>query len=274
VDHHATLLPLSRHARILTLRAIHAARSGHPGGALSAVDLLVWLYHRELSLRQGEPRWPERDRFVLSKGHAAPALYAVLAACGLIEEAELAGFRRLGSPLQGHPHSGALAWVEQSTGSLGQGFAAALGIALGLKHQHNPARSYVLLGDGELQEGMIWEAALCAAHYRLDNLCAILDYNRLQSDAPVQDILALEPLRAKWEAFNWQVVECDGHDFEAIAAAFGSARATRGAPSLIIAHTVKGKGVSFMENSPAWHGSLTLRDEELARALAELEGSA
>ena len=258
----------ARRARANLLTSIYLAGSGHPGGSLSAVDLLTYLWLREM--RPGTGRDGDGDRFVLSKGHACPALYAVACEAGLLPYRELAGLRRLGSPLQGHPHVLDLAWVGSSTGSLGQGFSAAIGMALGLRHLGSAARVYVLLGDGELQEGEVWEGAMCAGHYRLDNLCAVVDYNRLQSDDSNENIMGLEPLAAKWQAFRWQVEEIDGHDFAAIGRAFTRARQTGGQPTVIIAHTVKGRGVSFMEGLPQWHGSLKLRPEDLRTALTEL----
>ena len=267
---HPDLLDLSRRIRVGALTAVYRAGSGHPGGSLSCADLLAYLWGREMRFFPQEPEARERDRFILSKGHACPALYACFAEIGLIAKEALKTFRRLGSPLQGHPHVEALPWVETSTGSLGQGFSVALGMALGLRHQNSRARTYVMLGDGELQEGEVWEAAMCTSHHRLDNLCAILDYNKMQSDDLNENIMGLEPLRPKWEAFNWHVIEIDGHEMEAIAAAFDEARRTHHKPTMIIAHTTKGRGVSFMEAAPEWHGSVQLRQEEMARALRDL----
>jgi transketolase len=261
---------LARNIRQNTLLMIHAAASGHPGGSLSCADLLAYLWTEELRWNLSNPHPDERDRFILSKGHACPALYATAAEVGLIPRNLLRGFRQMGSPLQGHPHVLSTPWVEASTGSLGQGFSVAIGTALGLRYKGNSARVYVMLGDGELQEGEVWEGAMCAGHYKLDNLCGIVDYNKMQSDDLNENIMGLEPLRAKWEAFNWHVVEIDGHDFEAMGAACGEARRTKGRPTMIIAHTIKGKGVSYMEGSPLWHGSVELQDEELAQALRDL----
>jgi len=265
-----------RAARIrrLVLEMIYVAGSGHPGGSLSAVDLLTYLFCCELRFRPGEGDWRERDRFVLSKGHACPALYAVGAEVGLLPAAELNQLRRFGSPLQGHPDVRSIPWVEASTGSLGQGFSAAIGMALGLRFSRLSSRVYAMLGDGELQEGSIWEGAMFAGHRRLNHFCAIIDYNRMQSDDLNENIVGIEPLRLKWEAFNWRVNEINGHDFDAMAEAFEEARAETDAPTVIVAHTVKGKGVSFMENSPKWHGSLRLRREEVAKALGELGATA
>jgi len=261
----------AREARRLALLAIHTAGSGHPGGVLSCTDLLVGLY-AQLRCDPADHCWPQRDRLVLSKGHSAPALYAVAALSGLMPIDNLKGFRKLNQPLQGHPHVGATPWVETSTGSLGQGFSAALGMALGLRHQGNPARVFVLLGDGELQEGEFWEAMLCAAHYRLGNLCAILDYNKLQSDDYLATVLAVEPLADKIRSFGWQLQEIDGHDPAAIRGALETAGRSE-APSFIIAHTLKGKGVGYMEGKPEWHGSVKLSDADLVRALTDLGAS-
>jgi transketolase len=253
------------------IASLYHAGSGHPGGALSATDILASLFGAELNLWSDHMDDPDRDRFVLSKGHAAPALYAIGAHHGFCRPREALRLRKLGSPFQGHPHVGDLPWVESSTGSLGQGFSVALGMAQGLRMQMRPSRVYALLGDGELQEGEVWEAAMCAAHYRLDNFCVVIDYNKLQSDDRNANIMALEPLAAKWRAFEWAVAEIDGHDVSAILRALRRASATRNRPSVIIAHTVKGKGVPFMEDVPQWHGSVKLtraQAEDALRALA------
>lgn len=270
----ARLAAHAAHVRRLALTAIHSAGSGHPGGALSAADILTCLYRSELRLRADEPDWPDRDRFVLSKGHSCPALYGALADAGLIDRNLVPRFRRIDSPIQGHPHAGSLPWIEASTGSLGQGFSQAIGMALGLRHQGSDARVYVMLGDGELQEGEVWEGAMCAAHHRLANLCAIVDYNKLQSDARPQAIMGLEPLADKWRAFGWHVVGIDGHDISDILAAFTRARAQADTPTVIVADTVKGQGVGFMADAPNWHGSVKMRDEELELALGELGADA
>ncbi len=249
------------------LTAVYHAGSGHPGGSLSAADLLAYLWTHELRGRRDDP---ERDRFILSKGHCCPALYAAAAEAGVIPRALLTTLRKLGSPLQGHPHVLDTPWAETSTGSLGQGFSVAIGMALGLRFQERSARVYVMLGDGELQEGEVWEGAMCAGHYRLGNLCAIVDYNKLQSDAANEHIMGREPLATKWAASRWQVLEIDGHEPTEIAAAFAEARAIPDRPTVILAHTTKGKGVSFMENEPAWHGSVKLRSDEFVRALSDL----
>lgn len=252
------------------LEIIYAAGSGHPGGALSCADLIAHIACHELHWPQFDANELNRPRFVLSKGHACPALYAAAAATGLINREDLASFRRLNGKLQGHPHVINTPWAETSTGSLGQGFSVAIGMAMGLRHQNSSAPVMAMLGDGELQEGEVWEGAMCAGHYRLNQLIAIIDYNKLQSDDLNANIMGLEPLRAKWEAFNWHVIEIDGHDLVAIATAFNRARTQTQQPTAIIAHTVKGKGVTFMEGAPQWHGSVKLRGEELARALQDL----
>jgi transketolase len=261
----------ARRIRAHSLMAIHAARSGHPGGALSAADLLAWVWLRELDGYAGGDPENAPARFVLSKGHACPALYAAAAEAGLLPRRELLGLRKLGHPLQGHTDVTKAPWVETSTGSLGQGFSVAIGMALGLRYRNRAQRVYVMLGDGELQEGEVWEGAMFAAHHRLDNLCAILDYNKMQSDDRNENVIGLEPLRAKWESFGWHAVEIDGHEFGQIEAALDACRGGTGRPSIVIAHTLKGKGVSFMEDEPPWHGSLELRDDELTRALRDLD---
>lgn len=266
---HGDLKDMADRIRRSALQLIYRAGSGHPGGSLSCADLLAYLWSRELRWKhpnEGE----ERDRFILSKGHACPVLYALAADRGLMASGQLGEFRRIGGQLQGHPHVLDTSWAETSTGSLGQGFSAAIGIALGLRFRNRSARIYAMLGDGELQEGEVWEGAMFAGHYKLDNLCAILDYNKMQSDDLNENIMGLEPLRAKWEAFKWQVIEIDGHDFRQMENAFAEARGTKGKPSMIIAHTIKGKGVSFMEGSPLWHGSVKLREEEFEKALKDL----
>jgi transketolase len=259
-----------RHA----IAAIYHAGSGHPGGALSCADILASLFGVELNLWRDALSDPGRDRFVLSKGHAVPALYAIGARHGFCDPEAALRLRKIGSPFQGHPHVGDLPWVETSTGSLGQGFSVALGMAMGLKLEKSAARVYALLGDGELQEGEVWEAAMCAAHHRLDNLCAIIDYNKLQSDDRNDAIIRLEPLAAKWRSFDWAVAEIDGHDIKAILAALRRATATSGRPTVVIANTVKGKGVPFMENIPHWHGSVKLTQAQAQSALAALGAGA
>jgi transketolase len=261
----------ARFVRQHVIASIYHAGSGHPGGSLSCADILAVLFGAELNVWPSSADDPSRDRFVLSKGHAAPALYAIGAHHGFCDRKAALALRKLGSRFQGHPHIGDLPWVETSTGSLGQGFSVALGMAMGLKLQSSPARVYALLGDGELQEGEVWEAAMCAAHHKLDNLCAIIDYNKLQSDARNEAIIRLEPLAAKWRAFDWAVAEIDGHDIRALLTTLRRAGATRDRPSVIIAHTIKGKGVPYMENVPAWHGSVKLTREQTEEALLALE---
>ena len=250
--------------------SIYHAGSGHPGGSLSCADILAALFGAEMNVWPNAADDPMRDRFVLSKGHAAPALYAIAAHHGFCDKRESLKLRRLNSRFQGHPHIGDLPWVETSTGSLGQGFSVALGMAMGLKLQKSSARVYALLGDGELQEGEVWEGAMCAAHHKLDNFCAIIDYNKLQSDARNDKIIRLEPLAAKWRAFDWAVAEIDGHDIPTLLKTFRRAGVTQERPSVIIAHTVKGKGVPYMENVPAWHGSVKLTREQAEDALSAL----
>ena len=269
-DLEAQLAKAAAFVRKHTIASIYHAGSGHPGGALSCADLLACLYGAELNVWPNTIDDPDRDRFVLSKGHAAPALYAVGAQYGFCDPKESLKLRKLNSPFQGHPHVLDLPWVETSTGSLGQGFSVALGMAMGLKLQKRPARVYTLLGDGELQEGEVWEAAMCAAHHGLDNLCVIIDYNKLQSDNRNAAIMRLEPLAAKWRAFDWAIAEIDGHDIHEILTALRRAGITHDRPSVIIAHTTKGKGVKYMENVPAWHGSVKLTRQQAEEALQNL----
>mgnify|MGYP003921891379 CR=1 FL=1 len=249
-----------------------AAKSGHPGGSLSSVEILVTLFFGGVLRHDpARPDWPERDRFILSKGHGAPALYAVLAECGYAAAPRelLKTLRRLGSPYQGHPDKRFLPVLEASTGSLGQGLSLALGMGFAARLNGSPSRTYVLLGDGEIQEGQIWEAAMFGAYHKIDNVTAIVDYNKMQLDGFIKDVMEVEPLVAKWQAFGWHVLEVDGHSFPALLAAFTLAREVRGKPTVIIAHTVKGKGVSFMENNPKFHG-VAPTPEEVELALKEL----
>ncbi len=253
-----------------SLISIYKAESGHPGGVLSSIEVLGYLFMHEMNTDFDDLTNTERDRFILSKGHCAPALYAVAAEAGIIKESRLTGLRKLNHELQGHTHRGKTPWVEASTGSLGQGFSFALGEAVGLKMQNIPHRVYVMLGDGELQEGEVWEGAMFAGHNQLNNICAIVDYNKMQSDDLNENIMGLEPLADKWKSFNWHIIEIDGHNNKEIEKAFKKARDTKNKPTVIIAHTIKGKGVSYMEGSPAWHGSVKLSDEDLTQALLEL----
>ena len=266
----AEIAEAARFTRKHAIASIYHAGSGHPGGAMSSADILACLFGAELNFWSDAINDPDRDRFVLSKGHGAPALYAIAAHHGFCDARAALNLRKLGSPFQGHPHVLDLPWVETSTGSLGQGFSVALGMAMGLKLQKNSARVYTLLGDGELQEGEVWEAAMCAAHHKLDNLCAVIDYNKLQSDDRNDAIMRLEPLAAKWRAFDWAVAEINGHDIDEILSAFRRAGASHGRPSVIIAHTIKGKGVPYMENIPHWHGSVKLTHAQAEEALTAL----
>lgn len=256
------------------IRMLFAARSGHPGGSLSVVEVLTVLYFHTMVYNPAKPDWPRRDRLVLSKGHAAPALYSTLIEAGFLEPSLEGQLRRLGSPLQGHPDRKRCPGVEMSTGSLGQGLSAANGMAMAARHNHGGYRVYCIMGDGEVQEGQIWEAAMTAAHYELDNLCAVVDYNALQIDGNISQIKSpIEPLADKWKAFGWNVINVDGHDVADLCHAFDRARQTVKRPSLILAHTIKGHGVSFMEGVIEYHGS-TLSEDEVKRALAELEATA
>ncbi|HHU85944.1 MAG: transketolase [Pelotomaculaceae bacterium] len=268
----AKLKELENKARILRKHIIKmtcAAGSGHPGGSLSAADIVAALYFHELRLDPSRPDWPDRDRFVLSKGHAAPVLYAALAERGFFPVEELLNLRKLGSRLQGHPDMRKVPGVEMSTGSLGQGLSAANGMALAARLDRRDYRVYVLLGDGEIQEGQIWEASMAAAHYKLDNVTAFLDHNGYQIDGPVREVMSPEPVAAKWRAFGWHVIEIDGHNLSEILSALAEAKTVRGRPTMIVAETVKGRGVSFMEGQVDWHG-VAPKPAERDRALAEL----
>ncbi len=265
----ARLSETARQVRLEILRMTAAAGSGHPGGSLSAADILTCLYFDVMRLDPANPGWPERDRFVLSKGHAAPVLYAALGLRGYFPREWLATLRKLGSPLQGHPHMRATPGVEVSTGSLGQGLSMAVGMALAGRLDRAAWRVYCLLGDGESQEGQVWEAVAAANHYKLDNLTAIVDHNGLQIDGRTEDVMSVEPVRGRWEAFGWRVFETNGHDIRGLLGAFAAARAHRGGPSMVLCHTVKGKGVSFMEGRAEWHGKAPSQDQ-LAKAIAEL----
>jgi transketolase len=246
-----------------------AAKSGHPGGSLSAVETVVTLYFDIMNHDPAHPAWEDRDRFILSKGHAAPVLYAALAIAGYAPEDQLNTLRKLGSIYQGHPDKRFLPVLEASTGSLGQGLSVALGMGCAARLDGKTWRTYVMLGDGEIQEGQIWEAAMFGAYHKLDNVCAIVDYNKIQLDGFVKDIMELEPLADKWRSFGWHVIELDGHSIPALWGAFAEAHTVKGQPTVIIAHTVKGKGVSFMENNPKFHG-VAPTPAELETALKEL----
>ena len=249
---------------------IGQAGSGHPGGSLSGVEIVTTLYFHTMHHQPQDCRWPERDRFILSKGHAAPLLYAVLAEWGYIPSSELATLRRMDSRLQGHTEWTRVPGIEMSAGALGQGLSFSIGAALAARLDNAKHRIYVLLGDGECDEGQVWEAAMAAAHYKLDNLTAIVDNNGIQLDGWNKDIMSIEPFPQKWSAFGWHVIEVNGHDFPQLIDAFAQAGETKGKPTVIIAHTVKGKGVSFMENNPEFHGKAPTADE-LKIALKELE---
>ena len=262
----------ARDIRKHVVRMVGAASSGHPGGSLSAADIVTVLYFNEMNIRPDDPEWPDRDRFVLSKGHAAPVLYAALAEAGYFPVDELITLRRIDSHLQGHPSIRSTPGVEMSTGSLGQGLSAACGMAIAAKLDGATWRVYALMGDGELEEGQIWEAVMTAAHRRLDNLTAFVDSNRLQIDGPVAEIKSMERIGERFAAFGWHVLEIDGHDIGAIMAALAEAKRIKGRPTVVVANTVKGKGVSFMENQVGWHGTAPKPDQVRA-ALAELDAS-
>ena len=264
------LTEIARRIRVGVIESTNAAKCGHPGGSLSIAEILAWLYFgEEMNVRPEDPAWEDRDRLVLSKGHTAPALYAVLAERGFFPREELLTLRRMGSRLQGHPNMHKTPGVDMSTGSLGQGISAACGMALAGKLDRKGYRVFTIVGDGESQEGEVWEAAEFAAHYKLDNLCAVFDLNGLQIDGKVAEVMNIAPMDKKLEAFGWHVFHADAHDFESLEAAIAAARASKGAPSAIHARSVKGKGVSFMENNAAWHGKAT-KPEEYAIAMAEL----
>ena len=258
--------------RRLGMEMVFRAASGHIGGSLSSMDILTELYFEEMGVDPAAPRAERRDRFVMSKGHCTPALYSVLALRGYFPEKELELFRSIEGHLSGHPDMNYVPGVDMSTGSLGQGISAAVGMAIAGKLDRMDYRVYALLGDGEIEEGQVWEAAMSAAKYKLDNLCAIVDVNGLQIDGRTADVMPSEPLDAKFAAFNWHVIKVDGHDFDALRAAFAQARQNAGAPTAILAKTVKSKGVSFMENDPGWHGKAP-NAEQYERAMAELNAA-
>jgi len=265
-------------ARLLGLECVFKASSGHIGGSLSAMDIMTVLYHDAMNVDTANPRDPDRDRFVMSKGHCSPAVYPTLALRGFFPVEDLAMFRRIDGHMSGHVEMHHIKGVDMSTGSLGQGISAAVGMALGGKISKKSYNVYCILGDGELAEGQVWEAAMSAAKYNLDNLCAIVDVNGLQIDGATKDVMPTEPLDAKFESFGWHVIKVDGHDHAALAAAFDEAKTVKGKPTMVLAKTVKGKGVSFMENNAAWHGSAPNAEQyaqgkaELEATLAELEG--
>ena len=256
--------------RMGVIESTHGAKAGHPGGSLSAADVFTYLYFKEMNIDPKNPKWEERDRFVLSKGHTAPGLYAALANRGFFPVEDLPTLRHIDSYLQGHPNMNTVPGVDMSTGSLGQGVSVAVGMALGAKYQGKTYRVYTLLGDGEIQEGQVWEACMAASHYKLDNLCVIVDNNGLQIDGDIAKVMSPYPIVDKLEAFGFHVEAVDGHDFEALEAAFQKAKEVKGAPTAIVMSTTKGKGVSFMENNAGWHGKAP-NDQEYAKAMDELK---
>ena len=265
------LREIAKRVRIGVIEGTHAAKSGHPGGSLSVADILTYLYFEEMKIDPKNPKWEDRDRFVLSKGHCAPALYAVLAERGFFPTAELLTLRKYPSRLQGHPDMNSTPGVDMSAGSLGLGISAAAGMALAAKIDGKPYRVYTVVGDGESEEGQVWEACMFAAHYKLDNLCVVIDWNGLQIDGPVCEVMNPTPHDKKLEAFGFHVISINGNDMAEVAAAFEEARTVKGKPTAIVAKTTKGKGVSFMENQVKWHGSAP-NDEQYEQAIAELKG--
>ncbi len=266
-NHQLKLLSCNIRKSILT--AVHSANSGHPGGSLSACDAMTFLYFEEMNIDPENPKNPDRDRFVLSKGHASPALYSVLAERGFFPKEEIPTFRHFGSRLQGHPVM-YVPGVDMATGSLGQGISAANGMALAGKLDKKSYRVYTVLGDGELEEGQVWEAAMFAAHYKLDNLCAFIDFNGLQIDGKITDVMSPLPIDEKFKAFGWNVITADAHDFDSLRDAAKKARDCKGKPTAVVMKSVKGKGVSFMENQASWHGSAP-NDEQYAQAISEID---
>ena len=264
------LQKIATEIRLGVLEGVHAAASGHPGGSLSIADIMAYLYFEELNIDPKNPKWEDRDRFVLSKGHTSPALYAVLAHRGYFPVEDLETFRQIDSYLQGHPDMKGVPGVDMTTGSLGLGISAACGMALSAKIRNKDYRVYTIIGDGESEEGQVWEACMFASHYKLDNLCVIVDWNGLQIDGPIAEVMDPTPHDKKLEAFGFHVISIDGHDFDAIAAALAEAKTVKGRPTAIVARTVKGRGVSFMENKVNWHGAAP-NDEQCAAALAELD---
>ena len=256
--------------RMGIIDSTHSAKAGHPGGSLSATEIFTYLYFKEMNIDPQNPKWEDRDRFVLSKGHTAPGLYSALAHRGFFPVEDLLTLRKINSYLQGHPNMNLVPGIDMSTGSLGQGISTAVGMALAAKHTGKSNRVYSLLGDGEIQEGQVWEACMAAAHYKLDNLCIIVDNNGLQIDGNIADVMSPYPIVGKLEAFGFNTLAIDGHDFDAIEEAFNSAKATKGAPTAIVITSVKGKGVSFMENDAGWHGKAP-NDAEYEQAMSELK---
>ena len=255
--------------RMGVIESTHGAKAGHPGGSLSSAEIFTWLYFKEMNIDPANPKMEDRDRFVLSKGHTTPGLYSVLANRGFFPVEDLPTFRHIDSYLQGHPNMNLVPGVDMSTGSLGQGISVAVGMALGAKHTGKTNRVYALLGDGEIQEGQVWEAFMAAAHYKLDNLCIVIDNNGLQIDGKISDVMSPYPIVDKLKAFGFHVLPIDGHDFDAIEEAFATAKQTKGMPTAIIMTTTKGKGVSYMENDAGWHGKAP-NDAEYEQAMNEL----
>jgi len=263
------LKDIAKKVRINILHMLTKAGSGHTGGSLSAVDVAVAIYFSRMNFNPDDPYWKDRDRFILSKGHAAPLLYAIMAEAGYFPIDVLNNLRKIESPLQGHPCCKSLPGIEVSTGSLGQGLSVANGMALGLRLDNNPARVYCIMGDGEIQEGQVWEAAMTAAHYKIDNLCAVVDSNGLQIDGPVQKVMGIAPIHDKWSAFGWHVIDVDGHNMKDILGALDASEKTKGRPTVLIANTTKGKGVSFFEDKVEYHG-ITPTPEEYEKAVKEI----
>ena len=261
---------LAAKARKGAILGTYHAKSGHPGGSLSAADIFTYLYYKEMKVDPENPQWEDRDRFVLSKGHCCPSLYAILALKGFFDWEELTVLRHVGAMLQGHPDMKRTPGVDMSTGSLGQGVSAACGMALAAKLDNKDYRTYTVLGDGEVEEGQVWEAAMFASHNKLDNLVVIVDNNGLQIDGPIDKVCSPYPIDEKFKAFNFHVINCNAHDFDELRAAFKEAKETKGMPTAIVVHSTKGKGVSFMENQCGWHGKAP-NDEEYAVAMADLE---
>lgn len=264
------LRKIANDIRVDIIKQVYNAGSGHPGGSLSCIDILTVLYFNQMNINENEPEAPLRDRFVLSKGHCAPALYACLAKKGFFEKEKLEGFRKIDGELQGHPDKNKVCGVDMSTGSLGQGLSVANGMALASKMNHDGYRVYCLLGDGEIEEGQVWEAAMTANKYKLDNLCAIVDYNNLQIDGTIEEVKGLDNLEGKFKSFGFNTIVVDGHNIEQLIDSFDTAKLTKEKPTVIIAKTIKGKGVSFMENKAEWHGKAP-SDEEYKLALSELQ---
>ncbi len=266
------LKKIATELRLDIIEEVHSAKSGHPGGSLSIADIITYLYYEEMNVDPKNPNWADRDRFVLSKGHTAPALYAVLAEKGYFPKEELKKLRQVDSFLQGHPDMKITPGVDMTTGSLGLGISAACGMALAAKIDGKDYRTYAILGDGETEEGQVWEACMFAAHYKLDNLCILVDLNGLQIDGPIAEVMNPAPHDEKLKAFGFHVITIDGHDFDQIAAAYAEAKTVKGKPTAIVANTVKGKGVSFMENQVSWHGAAP-NDEQYEQAIAELKAA-